>query len=97
MGQESQLGATLEQMLSQIKMDRFGGRDAPVVTLADGTDIDSDGVLHGALDVHINCRNGETALIHREPLDGIADGDGLRDALAEALSKVLANHTSWPR
>ena len=97
MSGQSPLGAALKRMLAQLRTDRFGGRDAPVVTLADGTDVGDDGVLHGALEVHIACRNGEMALIHSEPLDGIADADALRDALAAALSKVLANHTAWPR
>lgn len=89
--------ARLKRILSQIKTDSFGGRDAPVVSLAEGTEIDGKGVLHGALEVHIARRSGTMVLIHRETLDGIADETGMRNAVAEALSTVLGNHDDWPR
>lgn len=94
---EADVIARLKRILSQIKTDSFGGRDAPVVSLAEGTEIDGAGVLRGALEVHIARRSGAMVLIHRESLDGIADEAGVRDAVAEALSTVLGNHDGWPR
>lgn len=87
----------LEEMLSRLKMDRFGGRDAPVVSLTPGTGIDGKGNLQGALEVHIPRKNGELALIHTEGLHDVSDESALRDALADALSKVLSVHDTWPR
>jgi len=87
----------LEEMLSRLKMDQFGGRDAPVVSLAAGTGVDTNGVLHGALEVHILRKDGALALIHTEQLNGVSDEPALRDALSDALSKVLSVHDTWPR
>lgn len=91
------LMGALEEMLSRLKMDQFGGRDAPVVSLAADTGIDGNGVLQGALEVHIPRKNGELALIHTEQLRDISDEAALRDALSDALSKVLSIHDTWPR
>ncbi len=87
----------LEKILSRLKMDQFGGRDAPVVSLAAGTEVDANGILQGALEVHIPRKDGELVLIHTELLDGVSDETALRNALSEALSKVLSVHDTWPR
>ena len=88
---------TLQRILTHIEQDKFGGRDAPVISLEDGTHVDADGVLFGALEIKISRRNGEVALLHREPLDGISDEIALRDAFATSLSTILSKHSSWPR
>jgi len=87
----------LERIIGHIEQDSFGGRDAPVVSLKDGTHVDEDGVLHGALQIHIAKRNGEVALLHQESLDGISDEQSLKDAFAFSLSTILSKHSSWPR
>lgn len=87
----------LERMLSRLEMDQFGGRDAPVVSLASGTGLDAKGDLQGALEIHIPRKNGALALIHTEQLHDVSDEAALRDALADALSKVLSVHDAWPR
>lgn len=91
------LAAALGRMLSQLKTDRFGGRDAPVVSVSDDTAVDSAGVLHGTLNVHVARRDGEMVLLQSETLNGITDEKVLRDVLAETLSKVLSGHDAWPR
>lgn len=87
----------LEEMLSRLKMDQFGGRDAPVVSLASDTGVDNNGILQGALEIRILRKNGELALIHTEQLRDISGEAALRDALSDALSKVLSVHDTWPR
>lgn len=88
---------TLEHILNQIKQDSFGGREAPVTSLKDGTHVDDGGNLQGALLVHIKRRSGEIALLHEQTLDGIRDETALKDAFANSLSIVLSNHSKWPR
>lgn len=91
------LQQSLEHIMSQICQDKFGGRDAPVVTLSEGTGVGVDGRLHGSLIVEIGRRDGSMARLHEQPLDGIDSEAGLKDAFAQTLSTVLAKHTSWPR
>lgn len=97
MGSGGDLKQVLDDMLTQLSLDQFGGRDAPVVTLSDDTAVDADGVLQGELRIHIRRASGESALIHTEPLEDVTTEVELRDAMAEALSKVLAVHDKWPR
>ncbi len=87
----------LQHILALIKQDSFGGRDAPTVTVTKETCIDSNGVLHGELQVHIAKRDNSVVLLHQQSLDGIADERELKDVFADALSKVLAEHSKWPR
>ena len=87
----------LRVILSRIRQDQFGGRDAPEVTLVDGSGVGDDGRLRGAFEVRICSRRGDKVLLHTEPLDGISNVRALRDTFASALSKVLANHGNWPR
>ena len=93
-------GANLEQqlqtILSRLLQDRFGNRDAPQVTVTDGTGICDDGTLYGAIEIRIRKRDGDMALLHRQSLDGIRDTQALKNAVAAALSQVLANHANWP-
>lgn len=91
------LEASLKRTLAQIKQDKFGGRDAPIVSVSDDTEISVDGFLCGEILVHITRKNGDKALLHTQPLTGIRTEVELRDAFAEALSKILAAHNSWPR
>ena len=87
----------LKVILSRIRQDQFGGRDAPEVGLVDGTGMDENGVMRGSFEVRIRTRNGDKALLHTQSLDGISDQAGLEDAFATGLSKVLAVHNNWPR
>jgi len=91
------LDVELKRILAAIEQDSFGGRAAPMVRLAKNTSVGDDGVLQGGVEVFIKLRNGEEARLHEQSLDGVASLDTLKDAFAEALSIVLANHTSWPR
>lgn len=97
MREEPNIGTHLKLILSRIRRDQFGGRDAPEVELAEGTGVDESGVLRGRFEVRIRTRNGEKALLLTQSLDGISDRVGLEDAFASALSKVLATHHDWPR
>src|SRR3546814_522698 len=87
----------LTRILSHIRQDYFGGRNAPEVRLRDGTKAREDGALIGGFDVVVRTRSGETALLHTQSLEGVADEKTLKDAFAAALSIVLANHAKWPR
>ena len=49
------------------------------------------------VEIRIRTRDTKMELLHTQSLDGIKDETALRDAFAEGLSKVLANHDNWPR
>lgn len=89
--------ACLDRIMRHIHQDTFGGREAPVVCLSDGTTVGEDGTITGNLEVTVLTRTGESRLLHTQSLDGISDETSLKDAFAEALSTVLSRHTKWPR
>lgn len=91
------LSAALDTILGQIKQDSFGGRDAPIVSVSEGGGVGADGKLRGTILVDILKRDGTMARLHEESLDGIDSIRGLKDVVAETLSKVLASHSKWPR
>ncbi|NKC11593.1 MAG: hypothetical protein GKR94_05120 [Gammaproteobacteria bacterium] len=91
------LNEALAEILGRINQDRFGAREAPVITATDATCTNSDGMLSGELRVHIKRRSGEDALVDRLELQQIASRAELEDAFAELLSRVLAVHHKWPR
>jgi hypothetical protein len=91
------LKAELQRILLAIQQDSFGGRAAPTVRMQENTLVDANGALQGGIEVYIRQRNGEEAKLHEQSLNGVASIDALKDAFAEALSIVLAGHTSWPR
>lgn len=94
---ERTLNEELAHILRQIRQDRFGGRDAPFVELRPATGVGADGSMYGAFEVRITRRSGEAALLHEQSLDGITTVSGLNDTFSEALSRVLAEHSAWPR
>ncbi|MBL4722062.1 MAG: hypothetical protein JKY20_13160 [Alphaproteobacteria bacterium] len=94
---EIDLKAELERILLAIRQDTFGGRAAPTVRMQENTSVDADGALQGGIEVFILKRNGEEAKLHEQSLNGVTSLDALKDAFGEALSIVLAGHTSWPR
>lgn len=88
----------LTHILEQIRQDRFGGRDAPHVVLDAGTGLTADGAsLRGGFEIRIARRNGDTAVLFHQSLDGTDTVVKLKDAFSEALSQVLGDHSSWPR
>ena len=65
--------------------------------MQENTSVNKDGALQGGIEVFIRQRNGKEAKLHEQTLNGVTSLDALKDAFAEALSIVLAKHTSWPR
>lgn len=97
MTETQSLEQQLMVILSRLRQDRFGGRDAPEVALVDGATVDANGALVGTVEIRIRKHDGEMALLHTQSLDGVSDEQTLKDTFATALSKVLANHANWPR
>jgi hypothetical protein len=93
----SDLENSLVSIIEKIKQDSFGGRDAPVVFISDDLEIQAGCIKSGSIIVKIQCKNGEMALLHEQPLEGITNDSELKNAFSEALSKVLASHSEWPR
>jgi hypothetical protein len=87
----------LEKILELVNQESFGGRAAPVVSVSDDTYADGDGVLHGLLEVKIAKRDGDAVVLQQQSLEGIDSEVALKDLLSEVLSKVLSNHSKWPR
>lgn len=97
MTESQNLEQQLMVILSRLDQDRFGGRDAPEVSLVDGVKVDANGALIGTVEIRIRKSDGEMALLHTLSLDGISDERKLKDAFATALSTALSNHANWPR
>ena len=89
--------AYVQQVLARIAQDKFGQRDAPIVSLSADTRAVEDEGLSGALEVHIRRRTGEVELIHAEPFSRLQSQTDVDDVFARALSVVLMNHAKWPR
>jgi hypothetical protein len=94
---EIDLKAELKRILTAIQQDTLVGRATPTVRMQENTSVGEDGALQGGIEVFIRQRNGEEAKLHEQSLNGVTSVDALKDAFAEALSIVLAGHTSWPR
>lgn len=94
---ETNLMDALHEILGKIEQDQFGGRAAPKVSVSEGTDVNDAGELSGTIVVRIQRRDGSFAVINETPLDKVTTLTGLHDAFAESLSKVLAEHHSWPK
>lgn len=91
------LGTTLDRIIGQIRQDRFGGRDAPVVAVSNGGGVGADGRLTGSIVVDIKKRDGSMARLFEHPIEGLDSVEALEDVFAEVLSRVLADHSTWPR
>lgn len=88
----------LSVKIAQIETDRWGDRHAPVVRLsADVKEENALGITAGSIEVWTPRRNGELVLFLSVSLTGVQDFDSADDCLAEAISKALAQHTSWWR
>lgn len=87
----------LNIILEQIKQDRFGSKNAPIVSLSKDIVIESKKILVGTLDVKLKKRNGDVELIHQQSLAGVSNVTELHSVVSEALSKVLAAHYNWPK
>ena len=82
--------------INQIDADYWGDRLAPIVRLSlDVKEDESSGFIDGSIEVWTPRRNGELILLLTVSLCGVSTIDSVDDCLAEAISKALAQHTSW--
>lgn len=53
--------------------------------------------ISGVLRVHTRTRSGEEAVVFERRFRALNDAEAVNGFLADALSSLLASHTSWPR
>lgn len=87
----------LSRKLSQSFAEPWGTRGTlrpEIVVLIEDADT---GAISGMLRFHVPTRSGNEALALEYPFGPIESSGDVDDCLAEALSKLLAVHSSWPR
>jgi hypothetical protein len=97
MTESNALLAYVQQILGRISQDKFGQRDAPVISLSKDTYELPGGELAGAVEVHIRTRDGNAPLIHAERFSNLRTRDEVDSLIARTLSVVLMKHAEWPR
>jgi hypothetical protein len=88
----------LRRKLAHMDADRLARHRTPQVRLSEDAAWDPEtGALRGSIEVLIETEDGKERLLHREPLDGAATEEAAADRLAQALSRVLMDHSRWPK
>jgi hypothetical protein len=57
----------------------------------------STGSISGTLRFYVLMRSGEEALVFDHPFGPLENEEEVDNCLADALSKLLSMHASWPR
>jgi hypothetical protein len=84
--------------LAHMNRDPLARHQTPRVRLSEDSAWDPEtGALRGSIEVVLDTESGKATVLHREPLEDAATEEAVDDRLAEALSRVLMDHRSWPK
>jgi hypothetical protein len=89
---------SLRLKLAHMRGDPLARPRSPWARLSEDAAWDPQaGAFRGSIEVLIKMESGQEMLLRREPLDGVATEEALDERLAEAFSRVLMDHPSWPK
>ncbi|MDE5453012.1 hypothetical protein GWE18_09080 [Bradyrhizobium sp. CSA112] len=89
--------ALLEKKLAESFAEPWGTRGTLRPEIVALTEDPVTGGVSGTLRFHVSTRSGNEALALEHPFGPLESKDDVDDCLAEALSRLLAVHSSWPR